>query len=89
MVYGEMGKLPLQISVDKQLISYRSVFYIRITHISLHRVHVHDCINLFMCNEYNTHLIRVNHVPTKQLWFIIHVDKSTSSPHQTVLAHNT
>ena len=86
MVYGEVGKLPLQIFVEKQLVSY----WLRILDKdknTLAYITYIIVLNLFMRNEYNAHwLIKVNN---KQLWFIIHVVKSTNSPHQTVQAHNT
>ena len=62
MVYGEVGKLPLQISGDKQLISY----WLRILDKdknTLAYITYIIVLNLFMRNQYKAHfLIRVNHI---------------------------
>ena len=62
MVYREVGKLPLQIFVDKQLISY----WLRILdkdENTLAYITYIIVFNLFMHNEYKAHwLIKVNHI---------------------------
>ena len=61
MVYGEVGKLPLQIYVDKQLISYWLHILDKDKNTLAYITYIIVC--LFMCNEYKAHLlIRVNHI---------------------------
>ena len=62
MVYGEVGKLPLQISVDKQLISYWLRILDTDKNTFAYIIYI-IALNLFMRNEYKAHfLIRVNHI---------------------------
>ena len=62
IVYEKVVKLPLQISVDKQLISYWLRILDKNRNTLAYTTYI-IVLNLFMRNEYKAHwLIRVNHI---------------------------
>ena len=60
MIYGEVGKLPLQVSVDKQLIAY----WFRVLNKDVHTfVYMVYALNLFGIDEYKSQwLERVKYI---------------------------
>ena len=88
MIYGEVGKLPLQVSVDKQLIAYWFRVVNKDVHTFAYKVYM-IALNLFRRDEYKSQwLKRVKYIldscglsymwynqheiPTKQCKIIIH-----------------
>ena len=57
MIYGEVGKLPLQVSVDKQLIAYWFRVLNKDVHTSAYMVYM-IALNLFRKDEYKSQWLK-------------------------------